>query len=386
MAKTKTKKTSTTNKKKEVDKKKKAPKKATLSNKKGKSATSKKSVVKKSTEKRVKSVKNKQPLAAPQNESDNPIKLTEVELNQETKKIEPDYNNSTFKVEVAELGFLKLEDGSFGVKLTKDVQVKRKDELNFELSGKQPDGTPFVTIFDCVDKNEADAFMNELIDFYKKGDVSIEGVESNTTEKSEVINENGQNQEPQISDIKDLSEYKDVPLKVEDMNSIIDQMKAKEHNNQQNANANVNPIQFNHVVDQNTEGIKIQPPISNTHTPDHNFNPTIPSQNPQLYPDNNYNLHNNSGSHNVVNMMTDEQILNDMRKYAKSIEDTLNETFQVRIQGGLPQSDFMNMVNGCSKEYTYDLKNDGKGYFLNVNKGKYQIRVPENSTEYLKIY
>lgn len=398
MAKQKTKKASAQSKKKQVVTKKASAKKSNIVNKKRKSATPKKSVSKKSPEKPQKvavSTPSENTTAKPEVSNDNPIKLTEVNLGQETKKNEVNYNEATFVVAAPEVGFLKLEDTSFAVKLTAGVNIKRKDDLNFEFSGKQADGTPFGTIFDCVDVNEAELFMKELIEYSKTGELVIQGLDSpkdNQSSNTETVYEHGQNQVSEVKP-KDLSEYKDVPLKVEDMNTIIDQMKMNEQNNQNNAvnQVNQNPVVQNPVV-QNpinnfmpNNGINVQPPISNTHTPDPNFNPTIPSQNPQLYPDNNYNLHNNTGG-SVVTMITDEQILNDMRKYAKSIEDTLNETFQVRIQGGLPQSDFMNMVNGCSKEYTYDLKNDGKGYFLNVNKGKYQIRVPENPTEYLKIY
>jgi hypothetical protein len=64
----------------------------------------------------------------------------------------------------------------------------------------------------------------------------------------------------------------------------------------------------------------------------------------------------------------------------------VNNTFQVRVQGGLAMGDFNAILKQLTADYTYELKNNGNGYFLNVNKGGYQLRVPENPESYLKIY
>lgn len=431
MAKTLKKKTNSSKGNKVVSKKSAPSKKSQSSNKKTKSATSKKSVSKNSVSKEKSSPKKRDSAPIPPVRSEtrenqiirtdnpqnnveaekNPIVLTEAKLPEETKKMEINYNDANFEVAAAEVGFLKLPDGNFGVKLTAGIKVKRRDELNFEFSGKQADGTPFGTIFDCVDKNEADAFMNELIAFSKSGEIKLSD-SSNTenvqpaintqptqnTQTTEQVFEHGQNQVSEVNPTV-LESYKGVPLKTEDMNKIIDTMKINEQNNQNNSQMNVNPIVNNPIQPTNNPpvdksvftqnpAINIQPPISNTHTPDANFNSSIPSQNPNLiYDPNNPNqFHNQHNNPNPAVMMNDEQVLSGMRAYANSIEDTLNQTFQVRMHGKLPESDFREMLKGCVQTYAYDIKNDGNGLFLTITKDKYQLRVPENPMEYLKIY
>jgi hypothetical protein len=74
-----------------------------------------------------------------------------------------------------------------------------------------------------------------------------------------------------------------------------------------------------------------------------------------------------------------------MKSYGKSIEETLNKTFQVMMQGYLNMSDFKNMLNSCSKEYNYEIKNYDNKYYLILSKGNIEVRIPENENEYLKI-
>lgn len=399
MAKSKSKTKEKQKEKKSLKKKSNLKKKDGISNKKTKSATSEKSVKKKnsSTKKEVKKVSDKKEVK-PTVETTSPEQKGVVHENSDITKTETpvqqtvqspiESNNqqaeTIFKVITPEIGFLKSPEGNFGVRLIAGVTIKRRDALNFEFRGTQTDGTPFGTIFDCVDEVEADTFMREVLEAVKTGQIVVESGQVSNTEppKTEQPVTEQKVTDPLQSDTQP-KDYKGVPLKTEDMDSLVNEMKKNEQNNHNNANINTtqNPVAnvTNFAANQTpNQNINIQPPISNTNTPDPNFNPTIPSQNPMLTPNINPVVN--------INSMSDEQLLKNMRAYANSIEDTINNTFQVRVQGGLSMADFNSVLKQMSSDYTYDLKNDGKGHFLNVNKGGYQLRVPENPDSYLKIY
>lgn len=416
MAKTKSKNKSKPKEDKPLKKKADSKKKENIGNKKTKSATSEKSVKKKiaspkkevakkpaakkpskakvAKEPKKKAVKVKvEPTVTTENPNENKV-VTQPENTATTTTNTTSVENPVeknipqgevvFRVNVPEIGFLKSAEGSFGVKLIAGVTIKRRDALNFEFRGVNADNTPFGTIFDCIDKTEADTFMREVLEAVKTGQIVVESGQVSSTEqqKTEQPVTEQKVADPLQSDTQP-KDYKGVPLKTEDMDELVNKMKQNEQGGQNNANVGVtnNPVTNvnNPVVNPNPNPtINVQPPISNTHTPDPNFNPTIPSQNPMLTPNPNPVVN--------VNSMSDEQLLANMRAYANSIEDTVNNTFQVRIQGGLAMADFNTILKQMSGEYTYDLKNDGKGHFLNVNKGGYQLRVPENPDSYLKIY
>lgn len=369
MAKTVSKKSSSVSKSKTTVDKKQAAKKSVAATKKTKSVTPKKSVTKKS-------VKAKS----------NTLKLTKSVLPKHEVK-EPDYGSMIFEVIANEVGFIKLPDNTFLINAIKGVKVRRKDELNFELFGKNADGTDFSTIFECVNKEESEQLISELTNFSNSGEVSVIKTENNTTENMNGIStEEGENQihthedTQEESKPRDLSEFNGVPLKVEDMTEIINIMKVNNHNNGvsvptpapvQNAPLMVNPI------NPHTQNFASNTPAVFQHNA---VNAVVPSQNPFANESNNPHMTNS-----VINVSSSEQKLNELKLYAKSIEDNINSTFQVRVQGGLPKSELMNVLNSCSKDFTYDVKNDGKGLFLTVTQGEYQLRVPENPMEYLKV-
>ena len=54
----------------------------------------------------------------------------------------------------------------------------------------------------------------------------------------------------------------------------------------------------------------------------------------------------------------------DMIAYGNSILSCIRESFQVRIQGGLPIADLHGTLARSSKEFTYEVKSDGNGKFV----------------------
>jgi len=67
--------------------------------------------------------------------------------------------------------------------------------------------------------------------------------------------------------------------------------------------------------------------------------------------------------------MTEESILSGMRMYANSIEETLNSTFQVRVQGSLSHGEFMKTINDVLLNIHMMLKMTVMDFSLIYHKG-----------------
>jgi hypothetical protein len=249
--------------------------------------------------------------------------------------------------------------------------------------------------------------MNELINYTKEGKMVILGQEGTRTEIP-TKDSNIQVEDTQNHVQANLSDYSGVPLKTEDMTTIINALKVSELKNNPNSGfhnqmvANpiapnvASPINFNPINNDMANAMTVQPPVVNQAPQLHQgIGAVMPSQNPQLTHDPNYHIHANSNQSinaqgqfigNIPTVSTNEMIQDELRKYANSIEDTLNDTFQVRVQGGLSTQEFTTMLRGCSQEYSYDVTFDGKGNYLIVTKGEFKMRVPEDTMEYLKVF
>lgn len=358
MAKKTTKKSTKTNTSKAPVKKSTAKKETTKGNTKTKLVTPKKSVTKKlvSVDE---STKKKSPKPS--------MKLTKSELPEVITPQEPNYDECKFTVVSPELGFIKLEgDIPFAVKLQAGVTIVKKTDMSYEFKAKDHNGTDIGTIFDCIDQEESDQFMKELIEFTKNGAVTFAPISSNEGEVSNEVKpetesisvvEEFESITPVDVETKNLDEFKDKAIKAEDMNSLIESMKAN------GVTAPPAPIQNNMPVANNPISPAILNQNGNTNNPV-NYNTAVPPS---------------------IHTFSSEQKLNELIKYGKSIQETVDGTFQARIQGGLPMSDFMATINQCSKNYTYDVKNDGNGYYLIITFEEHQVRVPENTTEFLKV-
>lgn len=355
MAKTTIKKNAKTNNSKAPVKKSPVKKETKKGNTKIKLATPKKSVTKKLIASNDAS-KKKSPKPS--------LKLTKSELPEVVVPQEPNYDECIFTVVSPELGFIKLEEGDipYAVKLLAGVTITKKDSMHYEFKGKDHNGNDIGTIFDCIDKEESDQFMKELIDFTKNGAVTFAPI-NKSEETKDVIQpptdsiQPESNSEPNIStsevnaEPKSLDEFNGMPIQAEDMNSIIESMKNK--------------------------GITA-PPIPNLAQKNQ---PAVLNQNGNINNPTNYKAKKTTSIHTL----NDEEKLNEISKYGKSIKESIDGTFQARIQGGLPMSDFMATINKCSKNYTYDVKNDGNGYYLIISFEELQVRVPENENEFLKV-
>lgn len=88
----------------------------------------------------------------------------------------------------------------------------------------------------------------------------------------------------------------------------------------------------------------------------------------------------------TVNPVSDnDAIVAKMQGYGNSIADTINNTFQVKVQGAIAQGDVQRLLNASSKEYTYEIKADQNGRYIVLTQGANSIRVPQDETAYLPI-
>ena len=360
MAKTTIKKSTKTNISKASEKKSPAKKETTKGNTKTKLVTPKKSVTKKlvSVDE---STKKKSPKPS--------IKLTKSELPEVITPQEPNYDECKFTVVSPELGFIKLEgEIPFAVKLQAGVNIVKKDAMRYEFRAKDHNGNDIGTIFDCIDQEESDQFMKELIEFTKSGDVTFAPISKNEgeveasnevkpeTESISVVEE-FESITPVSAETKNLDEFKDKAIKAEDMNSLIESMKAN------GVTAPPAPIQNNMPVANNPSDPAVLNQNGNTINPV-NYNAAVPPS---------------------IHTFSKEKKFDELVKYGKSIQETVDSTFQARMQGGLPMSDFMATINQCSKNYNYKVENDGNGYYLIITFEEFQVRVPENEGEFLKV-
>lgn len=77
--------------------------------------------------------------------------------------------------------------------------------------------------------------------------------------------------------------------------------------------------------------------------------------------------------HNTITMKR-------LTEYGTSIADTIKNSIQARIHGGMPHSEALKVLAACSKEFTYSIGHDANGKYITISQGSITTR-----TEYLPI-
>lgn len=77
--------------------------------------------------------------------------------------------------------------------------------------------------------------------------------------------------------------------------------------------------------------------------------------------------------------------VNEMENYAKTIHESIMGGFRVRMQGGISAGEVQEILNGCLKEYKYELQNDNGAFFINVRRGEHVVRIPREEGAFLPI-
>lgn len=88
----------------------------------------------------------------------------------------------------------------------------------------------------------------------------------------------------------------------------------------------------------------------------------------------------------TINTVSDnDAIIAKMQGYGNSVAETIRNTFQVKVQGGIAQGDVQRLLNASSKEYTYEIKADQNGRYIILSQGANSVRVPQDESTYLPI-
>lgn len=72
-----------------------------------------------------------------------------------------------------------------------------------------------------------------------------------------------------------------------------------------------------------------------------------------------------------------------IEKYAESIYDTINNSFQVRVRGQITEDELRDILKPCDAQYQYALKNDGQGVYILVTQVKLSARIPAQPDTFL---
>jgi len=230
---------------------------------------------------------------------------------------------------------------------TEATKIQRRSEENYHVFGQIEQGAPFDVTFECVDREEADYLWVQLLDYERNPDKYIKEVPKTeqppvfeqpaVTNETSVVNEvitNQVNTKP-IEPEKKIEDFSGIPLTTVDLDSIINSIPETKKEQAQPTNTQ-NPVQ--HLA---------------TAT-------------------------------NISHIINNQNVAQ-MESYGESIASHINGSFQANLWGAMPMDAVKMFIGSCSTEYTYNFKNDGKGYFMEVTKDKTTVRIPKKLDEYLKI-
>ena len=237
------------------------------------------------------------------------------------------------------------------------TNISRRNDLIFDVYGKSEQGAEFKTEFECIDKEEGDFFMNQLIECEKNNAPFMKGTPTDTAATE-------QNKTPDLTKSHAL-----------DANGNIDMTKLSAAEIMSIQNGNMDKVKEEPKKD--FTGI----PLSNVNIDDMINNLPPKTENQNINPVGTTTQSNSADISNILNNQNAAQI----EAYGKSIEDLINSSFQANVWGGMPQNDARLFLKNCDAQYTYELISDGTGFFIKMKKDTIEVRIPKNPTEYLKV-
>lgn len=116
-------------------------------------------------------------------------------------------------------------------------------------------------------------------------------------------------------------------------------------------------------------------------------NPVMPA----LQPDANNNLKNQPivipsqhiGNIDVEKADIDHKIA--LPAYAKSLEENLYNSFTMRMHGTMQKNELKRVLEGCLKDYTYELIDAAQGKYITVTHAEISARVPEDENKFITV-
>lgn len=254
-----------------------------------------------------------------------------------------------------------------------DTNISRRNDVMFDIYGKSEHGAEFKTEFECIDKEEGDILVYQLNDYEKNPAKYIVAVEET---KTETPSQQQTNPPVQQTPPPTVTQQKSHAL---DANGNIDMTKlsaaeiAAIHNKNMPVEEKKKPQDFAGIP---LTAVNIDELINN-------LPPKVENQN--INPVNQPINQTTSSSVADISNILNNQNLAQIEAYGKSIQDHIDTSFQANVWGGMPQNDVRLFLKNCDSQYLYDLINDGVGFFIKIKKDNTEIRVPKNTTEYLKV-
>jgi len=226
------------------------------------------------------------------------------------------------------------------VKINHDnTKIKRETATEYTAYGIMEHDAPFRIPIPCIDLQDAEIFWNELVDCEKNPEkyIKIEEVMETENKTIEPIKENNE-----VSKKVESKPQSIVPLGEEEKETIIKKYEG----------VPLNEVDIKELV---------------------KAAPSSPIQDQQK---------KGLGQVADISKIINNKIIKDMDDYGASIVGVIHS----KSWCAMTQAEVNQLLNTqVSKEYTYELKNDGKGFFLQLTKNGITARAPKDENSYLKI-
>jgi len=281
-------------------------------------------------------------------------------------------NNSPQKVYTCKKGAVFME-GHLKIQID-DTNISRKNDTIFDVFGKSEHGAEYKTEFECHDKEEGDFLAKQLSDYEKNPAQFITEV----TETEKVAETN--TTPPPTQTTSTGVPKPNIPSHALDANGNIDMTKLTAAEIMSIQNGNISKV-VEEKKTVNFEGV----PVTAVNIEDMINNLPPKPENQNIIPVQNTINDNISAKPLDFSNIMNSQILTHIRAYGKSVQDSIDGSFQANSWGGMPQNDVRSFLKNCDGQYIYELLSDGTGFFINMKKDSNEIRIPENPNEYLKV-
>jgi len=242
----------------------------------------------------------------------------------------------------------ELLDGHLKIQ-TEGTKIQRKNEEIYHVFGQVQQGAPFDVTFECIDREEADLLWVQLLDYERTPEKYIKEVPK--TEQPPVTEQPITEQQP----IQPITTVDEAIKNQVDTKPIEPEKKPEDF-----TGVPLNTVDMDSLINSLPE-TKSQTPVTNANPVQHLATAT--------------NI-----SHLISNQNTAQ-----MEAYGESIATHINTSFQANLWGAMPLDVAKDFTKTCAADYTYEFKNDGKGYYMELTKDKTTVRIPKNPDEYLKV-
>lgn len=228
------------------------------------------------------------------------------------------------------------------VKINHDnTKIKRETATEYTAYGTMEQDAPFRIPIPCIDLQDAENFWDELVDCEKNPEKYIKLEEKmeteNKTNEGSIQKDNTENLNTNSNTAKGIA-----PLGEEDKANIIKKYEG----------VPLNEVNIKELVNA-APNLEVKEPIKK-----------------------------GLGQVADISKIINNKIIKDMEDYGESIVSAIH----AKSWCAMSQSEVNQLLtNQASKDYAYELKNDGKGFFLQLTKNGITSRAPKDENSYLKI-